>query len=302
MDIYVTAYGLDTRYKEYMNSYNDIIQVLKSHKVAIIVNAKLASQDRTNSLVAKQELEKNDIVAQIIDLDDKNFNINDFDAIYFSGGEPKYLMDAIIKNNYYDAIENFIENGNIIIGQSAGAMIMSQKYGDTTTGSYKILNNGFNFYHKMIIPHYDHLSEDLKRQIPSNIFMVNDNDRLIQLKKSVNTTKEFVEEWLNKLKAYWFDKDIESAVSLFEHTTFYQETPFMKPYATLEEIREEWQHIKNENIQNIEIKPLAIDGYTVIAQWILKQNDRNYDGIYEIKFNENLDCIYFKSWEMVADE
>ena len=94
-------------------------------------------------------------------------------------------------------------------------------------------------------------------------------------------SKQFVEEWLNKLKDYWFNKDIESAVSLFKNTTFYQETPFIKPYTTLKEIIEEWQHIKNENIQLIEIKPLAIDGYTLIAQWILKQNNQN-----------------FKSWEM----
>lgn len=110
--------------------------------------------------------------------------------------------------------------------------------------------------------------------------------------------KEFVQQWLNNLKEYWFNKDIESAVSLFKHTTFYQETPFMKPYTTIEEINEEWQHIKNENIQNIEFKILALDGYTLICEWILKQNSINYDGIYEIKFNENLECIYFKSWEM----
>lgn len=110
--------------------------------------------------------------------------------------------------------------------------------------------------------------------------------------------RTYAEEWLNNLKKYWFNKDIENAVSLFEKTTFYQETPFMNPYTTLDEIKEEWQHIKNENIQNIEIKVLAIDNLTVIAQWILKQNDNNYDGIYEIKFNDNLECIYFKSWEM----
>mgnify|MGYP001033842568 FL=1 len=51
--------------------------------------------------------------------------------------------------------------------------------------------------------------------------------------------KQFVDEWLNKLKDYWFNKDIESAVSLFKNTLFYQETPFMKPYTTLDEIREE---------------------------------------------------------------
>ena len=97
--------------------------------------------------------------------------------------------------------------------------------------------------------------------------------------------KEFAEKWLKNLKKYWFDKDIDSAVSMFTKTNFYQETPFMK-------------HIKNENIQNIEFKILAIDNFTLIVEWILKQNDMNYDGIYEIKFNNDLECIYFKSWEM----
>lgn len=111
--------------------------------------------------------------------------------------------------------------------------------------------------------------------------------------------RQYAEKWLNKLKDYWINKDIEGAVSLFTKTAFYQETPFMKPYTTIEEINQEWQHIKNENIEKIEIKLLAIDGYTVIAEWILKQNDEEFDGIYEIKFNANLECVYFKSWEMI---
>lgn len=112
--------------------------------------------------------------------------------------------------------------------------------------------------------------------------------------------RNFVEKWLKQLKECWFNKDIEGAVSLFKNTTFYQETPFMKPYTTFEEIREEWQHIKDENIQRIEIDILAVDlaNNTVIAHWFLRQNDDNYDGIYELKFNDNLECIYFKSWEM----
>lgn len=111
--------------------------------------------------------------------------------------------------------------------------------------------------------------------------------------------RHFAEQWLNNLKEYWFNKDVESAVSLFTRTTYYQETPFMKPYTTIEEINQEWQHIKHENIQKIEINLLAIDGCTLIAQWILKQNNKDYDGIYEIKFNELNECIYFKCWEMV---
>ena len=89
--------------------------------------------------------------------------------------------------------------------------------------------------------------------------------------------REFAEEWLNKLKKYWFDKDIEKAVSLFAKTTFYQETPFMRPYTIIEEINEEWQHIKNENIQTIEIKVLAIENEVIIVEWYLKQNDQEFD-------------------------
>ena len=110
--------------------------------------------------------------------------------------------------------------------------------------------------------------------------------------------REFAELWLNKLKEYWFNKDIEKAVSLFTKTTFYQETPFMKPYNNIEEITEEWQHIKNESIQAVEMKVLAIDDKVLIAEWYLKQNNQEFDGIYEIKFNDKLECIYFKSWEM----
>ena len=75
--------------------------------------------------------------------------------------------------------------------------------------------------------------------------------------------KEFAKTWLEKLKNFWFNKDIEGAVSLFTKTKFYQETPFMEPYTTFNEIVNEWQHIKNENIQKIDIKILAIDKYTL---------------------------------------
>ena len=109
---------------------------------------------------------------------------------------------------------------------------------------------------------------------------------------------KFVEECLQKLKEYWYNKDIEKAVSLFEKTKYYQETPFMMPYTTIEEIREEWKHVQYENIQNIEFKILAIDNNKVIVNWFLKQNDMNYDGIYEIEYDDDLNCIYFKSWEM----
>ena len=181
MNIYFTSYGVDTRYKDYMNSYEDILRVLKNKNVAIIPNAKLVSEDRTNSNVAKKEFTKNGITAKIIDLDKQNLNIKKYDALYLSGGEPKNLMDSIIKSNNYEIIKKFIDNGGIIIGQSAGAMIFNKNYLDTTTGELLIMDNGFDYYDKIIVPHYNNLPKELLNKIPSNILKINDNDNLYKL-------------------------------------------------------------------------------------------------------------------------
>ncbi len=181
MNIYLTSYGLDIRYKDYMNSYEDIINILKNKKVAIIPNAKLVSQDRTNSSVAQEELVKNNINSKIIDLDKDTLNINEYDALYLSGGEPRNLMNSIINSNNYEIMQEFIDNGGIIIGQSAGAMIFNKTYLDTTTGNLLIMDNGFNYCNKIIVPHYNNLPKELLEQIPKNILKINDNDKLYKL-------------------------------------------------------------------------------------------------------------------------
>ena len=181
MNIYFTSYGVDTRYKDYMDSYSDIIDVLKGKKVAIIPNAKLVNQDRTNSSVAKEEFIKHNIISDIIDIDKEKINLNNYDALYLSGGEPKNLMDSIINANLFDDIKNFVDNGGIIIGQSAGAMIFCKDYYDTTTKKLLIMNNGYDYSKKMIVPHYDNLPKELKEQMNNDLLIINDNDRLIKL-------------------------------------------------------------------------------------------------------------------------
>ena len=52
MNIYLTSYGIDTRYDQYMNSYDEIISLLKDKKVVIIPNAKLLSESEQYNLFA----------------------------------------------------------------------------------------------------------------------------------------------------------------------------------------------------------------------------------------------------------
>lgn len=110
--------------------------------------------------------------------------------------------------------------------------------------------------------------------------------------------RRYVENWLNTLKESWLNKDSNKAASLFTNTNFYQETPFLTPYTKYEEIAKEWENIDNQDIKKLEFKILAIDNNTVIVNWIFQRDITEFDGIYEIKFNDNNECIYFKSWEM----
>jgi len=69
----------------------------------------------------------------------------------------------------------------------------------------------------------------------------------------------------------------------------------MKPFENFDEIVDEWQHVKKEIIKKVEINIIAIEKNTIIANWYLEQNDDIFDGIYEIRFNNEKECIYFKS-------
>lgn len=180
LNIYLTSYGLDIRYG-FLNSYDSIINLLKNHKVAIINNAKLESEDRTTAEVAKKECKKHGIEAKVVDLNHSRFNLSVYDALYFSGGEPKNLMDAIVNNNLYHEFDEFFKNGGLVIGQSAGAMIFNKQYLDTTTGSLRIQENGFDYNSKVIVPHFEHLPNNIISNLPKDVLAIRDVDDLIKL-------------------------------------------------------------------------------------------------------------------------
>ena len=65
--------------------------------------------------------------------------------VFFSGGSPNHLYDAINDSKFSDELQN-IENRGIIAGCSAGAMIMGEKM---------IKGVGLNYLPKtIVIPHY----------------------------------------------------------------------------------------------------------------------------------------------------
>ena len=44
------------------------------------------------------------------------------------------------------------------------------------------MNNGYDYSNKMIVPHYNNLPKELKKQISKSVLQINDNDHLYKLK------------------------------------------------------------------------------------------------------------------------
>ena len=49
--------------------------------------------------------------------------LSSYDAVYFCGGSPQYLLDRIHEMNFADSLLQFTNNGGIYIGVSAGSII-----------------------------------------------------------------------------------------------------------------------------------------------------------------------------------
>lgn len=110
--------------------------------------------------------------------------------------------------------------------------------------------------------------------------------------------RKFVTEWIDKYKKAWLKKDIKYIVEMFSKVEQYFETPFEE---TTNQIIELWQGIKEQNIQRLDFKILAIENNIAIIEWELEE-DGIHNGIYEMKFNDNLECIYFKQWFMKGEK
>lgn len=97
----------------------------------------------------------------------------DYGAIYLSGGNTYAFMDAANKRNIYPILKKHLENGGLLIGASAGSIMMTPSINLAGIGGDKNTTNlkdtaGFNFVNFEFHPHFkdnevpDCLSEYMK--------------------------------------------------------------------------------------------------------------------------------------------
>lgn len=116
------------------------------------------------------------------------------DAIFLSGGNTYYFLNSLKNRNLVSVLNTFVEKGGVLIGVSAGSIIMSKSIavttidddigGDQNTVGLKDFSalglNDFEFF-----PHYDKDEEILKRlkeyskTSKSIIYACNDGDGII---------------------------------------------------------------------------------------------------------------------------
>jgi cyanophycinase-like exopeptidase len=71
--------------------------------------------------------------------------------VYLSGGKPSYLYDTLVDTPVWAAIVSVHQNGGVVAGCSAGAMIMGSRIGGPGGGG-----KGFSLLpDTAILPHYD---------------------------------------------------------------------------------------------------------------------------------------------------
>jgi cyanophycinase len=77
--------------------------------------------------------------------------------VYLSGGKPNYLLNTMSGSLAWQAIQEVIASGGLLVGCSAGAMILGERI-----AGFAGAQTAFNLVHgSVIIPHYDEIAPGL---------------------------------------------------------------------------------------------------------------------------------------------
>jgi hypothetical protein len=113
--------------------------------------------------------------------------------------------------------------------------------------------------------------------------------------------------WCKKLETAWINKNIHEIMAIFSSVKTYYEDPFSPPGVTSDDISSYWEEISYQEITELKITPLAVDGLRTVLHWYLdfqdtRDNSRyTMDGVYLVDFDEDTNCINFCQWWVVKE-
>ena len=78
--------------------------------------------------------------------------------VYLSGGSPMHLRSVLKASALWDALLEMWQNGGVVAGSSAGAMVLTDPMVDTRGGAFTV---GLGLIEQLaVIPHFDGWSEE----------------------------------------------------------------------------------------------------------------------------------------------
>jgi cyanophycinase len=89
----------------------------------------------------------------------------DADWIFFSGGNPGYLMETLAGSKLWERVMERVNNGALLAGSSAGAMIMGKflmsapSFKSLFGGNGIVWHDGFGLVDYTVLPHFDHFKK-----------------------------------------------------------------------------------------------------------------------------------------------
>lgn len=114
--------------------------------------------------------------------------------------------------------------------------------------------------------------------------------------------EHLVEEWFKELRRIWIEKDLESIPSLLAEKFSYYESPFDLPLTTLQAVEREWEVVKEQVIDRLDINVLSTDGNRGTATYTLILNEKGRQrisqGVYFIEINDDGKAVLFRQWWM----
>jgi dipeptidase E len=123
--IVLTSSGLNSE-----SLHSEMKQYIKSNmrKSVIITTASEDYKEKDKHIPRlKSELECLGLNVELFDVEFQNpVELLDYDVILINGGNPFYLLDRFNKANCKSVFEKFIEQGKIIIGVSAGSVVLGR--------------------------------------------------------------------------------------------------------------------------------------------------------------------------------
>ena len=171
------------------NKFYEIVskEELKNKKVLYITTAVDGERNDNKDWVMKE-------YKTILDLgiDESNIteykigdtiDIDDFDIMYVIGGNTIYLLDMVRKYNFDEKIIEFIKQGKIYIGSSAGSQILGTTIKLCSTYENNFVNmtdfTALGIVNGEIVPHSNKKQELLSKVNRDDLILLYDGDGII---------------------------------------------------------------------------------------------------------------------------